>query len=81
MSKGRKKNVGRFDGQQVLSLATVLAVFALVTALVLIGYEPGVATTAVAAAGLTASELVRRVFARGRRSEPRTPQSHGAEDQ
>ncbi|MFD7408665.1 hypothetical protein ACFV7R_39860 [Streptomyces sp. NPDC059866] len=81
MSKGRKKKVGRFDGQQILSLATVLAVFALVAALVLIGYEPGVATTAVAAAGLTASELVRRVFARGRRSEPRASHPHGVDDQ
>ncbi|WP_406326532.1 hypothetical protein [Streptomyces sp. NBC_00203] len=81
MGNRREGNVSRFDGQQLLSLAVIVAVFGLVAFLVLAGYEPGVATTAVAAAGLTASELVRRVFVRGRRGEPRGPQARSIDEQ
>jgi membrane protein implicated in regulation of membrane protease activity len=61
--------------EALLSLAVILAVFGLVLALILAGYNPAVSTGTAAAASLTAAELARRVQKKknGKRSKGGRP--------
>jgi uncharacterized membrane protein HdeD (DUF308 family) len=57
----------RLQWRHFVSLAIILAVFGLVALLVLVGYEPAVATAAASTAGLVASTLLHQVGDRGQR--------------